>query len=369
MTKRLLLVGLCSMFTFCKDNNKTSEEVAQYEVSNQVISLTEGSVLKQKIKTTKVSQEDFSFDLMTAGIVQSIPNNYAEIASPFAGRILKSFVKLGQKVAVNAPIFEISSPDYFEAQKDYFDAKQEFRQAEINLSRQKDLLANGVGVQQEVEEAETGFSTAKAAYQNASAALKIFSINPDNIVLGQPLVVRSPIAGEVIENNIVIGQYITEDAEPVTKIAALEKVWIVGKVKEKDIKHLGKLDKVQIELSAYPNEPIEGTIHHINEIVDAETRSIEVLIDVENSDRKLKPGMYVNVRFIDKPEQVILVPTRAVLQDEDNAFVYIKVGNDQYKKKEVTTGGVSGDRAVITSGLTETDEVVSEGGIYLLQAL
>jgi len=361
------VLGLSILLSFCSDKKEQSGDVAQYQVNNQVISLTENSNLKSRIKVTEVGEEDFTFDLVTAGLVKAIPNHYAEIASPFSGRIIKSFVKLGQKVGVNQPLFEVSSPDYFEAQKDYFDSKQEYKQASLNLKRQADLLANGVGVRQEYEEAETENSIAKAAFDNASAAIKIYNVQPSSLVLGQPLIVRSPIEGEVLENNIVLGQYINDDADPVVKIASLNKIWIVGKVKEKDIQHLTKLNKVQIELSAYPGEPIEGTIYHVNEIVDEETRSIDVLIEVTNDKRILKPGMYVNVRFIDQPEKVILVPSRAVLQGEDDSFVFVEIAPNEYTRKNVIIGGVSGNQTVILSGLEKGDKVVSEGGIYLPQ--
>ncbi|MTG96625.1 MULTISPECIES: efflux RND transporter periplasmic adaptor subunit [Myroides] len=361
------VLGLSLLLSFCSDKNEQNGETAQYLVENKVISLTENSNLKSRIKTTSVSEEDFTFDLVTAGIVKAIPNHYAEIASPFSGRIIKSFVKLGQKVAVNTPLFEVTSPDYFDAQKDYFDSKQEYKQASLNLRRQADLLENGVGVRQEYEEAETENSIAKAAFDNATAAIKIYNVEPTSLVLGQPLIVRSPIAGEVLENNVVIGQYINDDSEPVVKIASLNKIWIVGKIKEKDINHLNKLNKVQVELSAYLDQPIVGTIYHINEIVDEETRSIDVLIEVENDKRILKPGMYVNVRFIDQPEKVILVPSRSILQGEDDSFVFVAVSEHSYVRKNVKIGGVSGDKTVILSGLDKGDKVVSEGGIYLPQ--
>ncbi len=359
------ILGLNLLFSFCAEKKESATDQAQYQVKDQVITLTENSNLKDRIKTIEVQEEDFNFDLVTAGVVKAIPNHYAEIASPFSGRIQRTFVKLGQTVTVNQPLFEVSSPDYFAAQKDYFDSKQEYKQASLNLKRQADLLVNGVGVRQEYEEAETQNSIAKAAFDNANAAIKIYNVQPNSLVLGQPLIVRSPIAGEVLENNIVIGQYINEEAEPVIKIASLGKIWIVGKIKEKDIQHLAKLNKVQVELSAYPNEPIEGKIYHINEIVDEDTRSIDVLIEVDNQKRILKPGMYVNVRFIDQPEQVILVPSRAVLQGEDHSFVFIEVAPFEYLRKNVVVAGVSGDRTVIVSGLQNGDKVVSEGGIYL----
>ncbi|WP_267740636.1 efflux RND transporter periplasmic adaptor subunit [Myroides injenensis] len=368
MARKIHIIGILSLsvlLSFCSDKKEQGGEAAQYQVENQVITLTENSNIKSRIKVLQVEEEDFTFDLVTAGVVKAIPNHYAEIASPFSGRIIKSFIKLGQKVKVDTPLFEVSSPDYFDAQKDYFDSKQEYKQASLNLKRQADLLENGVGVRQEYEEAETENSIAKAAFENATAAIKIYNVNPNTLVLGQPLIVRSPIDGEILENNIVLGQYINDDAEPVVKIAALNKIWIVGKVKEKDIQHLAKLNKVQVELSAYPNQPIIGTIYHVNEIVDEETRSIDVLIEADNDTRVLKPGMYVNVRFIDQPEKVILIPSRAVLQGEESSFVYVEVGPNAYQQKNIKEGGVSGDKTVVLSGLTKGDKVVYEGGIYL----
>ena len=280
---------------------------------------------------------------------------------------MKSFIKLGQSVTVGAPLFEVYSPDYFDAQKDYFDARQEYKQASLNLKRQEDLLANGVGIRQEYEEAETENMIAKVGFDNATAAIKIYGVDPSSLVLGQPLIIRSPVKGEVLENNIVMGQYITDDADPVVKIASLEKIWVIGKVKEKDIKHLMHLNKVQIELAAFPDKVIEGTIYHVNEIVDEETRSIDVLIEVDNKEKMFKPGMYVNVRFIDQPVEVILVPSKSVLQGEDSAFVFVEEGTNAYRRKDVKIGGVKDDYTVILEGLSVGDRIVSEGGIYLPQ--
>ena len=53
------------------------------------------------------------------------------------------------------------------------------------------------------------------------------------MILGQPLVVRSPISGEIIENNIVTGQYLKDDTEPVAIVADLSEVWIAASSKRK----------------------------------------------------------------------------------------------------------------------------------------
>lgn len=356
-----------TLLTACK-NKSTQEDAANYAVDGNRVTLTENSNIKSRIKVEKVAVEDFRLEMTTAGTVRSIPNNYAEIAPPFAGRILKSYVRLGQKVEPGSPIFEISSPDYFNAQKEYFDAKQEFKQAELNLKRKQDLLKNGVGVQRELEEAETEFATKKSAQENAAAALRIFNINPEKTVLGHPLVVTSPIKGEIVDNNIVIGQYLKADAAPIAIVAELSKVWIIGQIKEKDIRFIHELDEVQVKIAAFPDRIIKGKVYHVNEIVDEETRSVQVLIECENKERDLKPGMYVTVRFIDTPEPAILIPSKALLQMDDTQFVFVQVGKDQYEKRKIETEGTSNGKVIVKSGLKGGEVIVSEGGIYLLEA-
>lgn len=366
----LLLLTVTSLFLLHSCGNSKDDDhghTAGYTIKGDTVVLTENSNIKSRLKYSTVAKQDFVMELTTAGIVRAIPTAYAEIAPPFAGRVLKSYVRLGQKVNAGSPVFEISSPDYFNAQKNYFDARQEFRQTELNLKRQQDLLKNGVGVQRELEAAETEFTTKKSALSNASAALKIFNINPEKTVLGRPLIVVSPIRGDVLTNKIVIGQYLKEDAEPVAVVAGLSKVWIVGQVKEKDIRFIHTLDDVEVRVAAYPDRAIKGKIYHVNEIVNEETRSVEVLVECENPHHDLKPGMYVTVLFKDTPESRILVPSRSVFQKEDKQFIFVKMDDIHFEKRQIETDGTSGGNVIVTSGLHTGEVIVSEGGSLMIR--
>ena len=86
----------------------------------------------------------------------------------------RSFIRLGQKVDKGSPLFEISSPDFFETGKVYYQAKQEMELASKNLCREQDLYAHKVSAQKEVEEAEVNYELKKKDYENALAALKVF---------------------------------------------------------------------------------------------------------------------------------------------------------------------------------------------------
>lgn len=361
-------VGLFLLIACSGKKGDGQEEIDIYQLKGDTIIIKENTTVLSSLSYYDVYEEDYSFELTTAGTVRAIPTQYAVIAPPFAGRILTSSVRLGQKVQPGSALFSISSPDYYAAQKEYSDAKQEYIQAERNLKRQNDLIAHGVGVQREMEEAETDFSTKKTALSNAKAALKIFSANADNISLGQPLVVTSPIKGEVVSSNIVLGQYLKEDAEPLLVIAELSKVWIVGQVKEKDIRFINELEKVEVKIAALPEKKIEGKIYHINEIVDEATRSIEVLIECDNIDHTLKPGMYVTARFNDTPSKAVFVPAKSVLQFNDKSYVIVKIGDNKFIKKYVTTGVTDNGRVQILEGIDRGDKVINEGAFYLLDA-
>lgn len=367
--KQLLLLLLPAMVLCSCHSNKKDDEVAlAVTLKGDTIQIGAQSPILARLKTETVKREPYSMEFSTSGVVKAIPSNYAEIASPFAGRISKSFVRLGQKVAPGSPIFEISSPSFFETGKAYYQAKQEMELALKSLRREKDLLENKVGVQKELEEAEVNYELKKKEYENTVAALKVYQIDPDQLVLGQPLVVRSPIAGEVVTDRIVIGQYIKEDAEPIASIANLSKVWVVANVKEKDLSMVQGLENVEIRLVAMPDHPIPGKIYHISEMLDEETRSVEVLIACDNTDRLMKPAMYGTVKLSDKEADMIRIPTSAILQEEDNCYVLVSLGDNNYRRQQITAGVGGTDQTVILSGLTPGETIVTTGAFYLLDA-
>jgi membrane fusion protein, heavy metal efflux system len=123
-----------------------------------------------------------------------------------------------------------------------------------------------------------------------------------------------------------------------------------------------------IEIAALPEKHIRGKVYHVKEIVNEDTRSVEVLIEANNADHTLKPGMYVTVNFNVAPVNAILIPSKALLQMNDVSFVFIETSAGKYIKRKVETAGTQGEKIVIQSGLNNGDKIVSEGGFYLLDA-
>lgn len=303
-----------------------------YAVNGDTLIIHSPVVISEKIRLSPVEEAPYRKEVITAGTVQAIPTQFAYIASPFPGRIMKSFVRLGQKVSVNTPLFEITSPDFTTVQKEFYQARSEWELARKEMKRKEDLLHHGVGSQRELEEAANALSIAEHEYENAREAIRVFQTDPDDMKLGQPLVIRSPIAGEIIENDVITGQYITSEGDPVAVVADLSKVWITAQVKEKDIRFIHEEDEMDIHISALPGKSIKGKVFHIEDMVDEETRSIRVLSICDNRDQLLKLGMYATVHFIDEEENILVIPDKALLQDEYDSYVFVQLEENKFIK-------------------------------------
>lgn len=365
----LLLTGtVLLLMNNCK-SNVDQTKIADYQLLNDEIELTENSVIESNLKCRTIEFQYLESELKTTGIVKIIPDRFAQIASPFPGRVIKSFVKLGEFIRKGTPVFELKSSDYFSAQQDYFSAQQELKQATVNLNRQKELYAHNVGIKRELEEAETVYKLKKITLDQMAASLQVFNSSLETKI-GESLIVRSPISGTVVNNDLIVGQYLKEDHEALVVVAELSKVWVSAQIKEHDVGFLTNLKNMRFTVDALSGKVFNGKIINIGQLLNEETRSIDVLIEAENLESVLKPGMYVNVVLSNVGKQEILLPKKAVFQEHQNQYVFVKIGKRRYRKTKIKGITISQDSQFIrvTEGLKAGEEVVVEGGIFLMGA-
>ncbi|WP_326980881.1 efflux RND transporter periplasmic adaptor subunit [Chryseobacterium sp. MYb264] len=363
--KTALVSSLSIIITSCNNKAETSSASSEWiKKEGQHIVISENNPVLKKIQVKPVIQQPSYHDISSVGLIEAIPNNYAEIASPFSGRIVKSYVQIGDKVSAGSPLFEVLSSDYLSVQKEYAQALNESQLAEKKFTRQKDLEKHGVGIQKDLEESETEFKNAKNSLANLSSALKVY-----NSTTGKNLLVRSPISGNVTSSKIVSGHYLKDDAEPVITIAELSKVWISGEVKEKDIRFIKTGDAVSIQVNSFPDTPITGKVYHINDQIDENTKSLRVLIECDNPMKRLKPGMFASITYATNPEESIVIPERAVMQDGIEQYVWIKTGKNKFRRQNIVTKELSDKDVKVVSGLHPGDSIIVAGSIYLLDSL
>jgi len=368
---KYLLTLLCVLLILaCGNAGKDDAISTDIVLEGDTITLKDNSPIIAQLKIRKAQLQDFSAEFRTVGTVRPVAGKLAEITPPFAGRIVQSFVKLGQKVDTGSPVFELSSSEFFEALKAYFAAQSANEVAKRNYNRQKELATNGVASQKDLEEAQSEAIIAFQEFEQTKANLRIFNIDVEtlhetSLQMGQPLQVVTPIAGEVVKYNITIGSYVKEDSEPLTVIADLSDVWVVALVKEKYFGAIKQGDRVEIYTDAHPNKIIWGMIYHIGEILDEETRSLEVIVECNNADRELKLGMFCETHFLSAPTKAIILPATAIMQEKDNDFVYVEITKGKFVRRTVKTESVHRNDIHIISGVNEGESIVIEGGVYL----
>lgn len=366
--KKFTVLSCILLISISCSNVKTNNEEKpgdQIQVSGDEVVVPESSSVLSKISLHKVDKQEYKTQIATTGTVKTLTGCLAEISSPFEGRVFKSFVKLGQKVSAGTPIFEINAPQYSELVKMFVQAKQEKLLTTNNYQRQKDLLENKVGSKKDFEEAESAYQVAENEYEKVVESLKSFNVKPDEVSMVKPLVVRSPINGEIVKNNITVGQYLKMDAEPVVTVADLNKVWVVAHVKEKNIGSVNPKDEVQVFTEAYPDKPIGGFVSYIGNMMDEQTRSVEVYVECANGDKMLKPGMFATVNFTQKLNDAMVIPATAVLQEEDQSFLYVQTGKGRFVKKQVAVTSAGEKDLLVRFGIAPGDVIVTEGGVYL----
>ncbi|TVR40170.1 MAG: efflux RND transporter periplasmic adaptor subunit [Bacteroidia bacterium] len=356
----LLLIVLLPQF---RREAIIEEPMPQYQQRNGHIYIPEDSPIRQRLVTGKVEIKEIRRQVSAPATVEANPSKRANIFPPAGGRIVQLFVNMGQSVQAGQALFEIYAPDLAEAQTHYISARSALAQAEKELNRKEALHERGIAPLRELEEAQTEYDIARSEMQGAAQILRIMGIDEEEI--GRPLIVRSPIAGRVVDLAVAPGEFIVEPEEPLMIIADLSSVWVTASIQEKDIRFVDTGADVTARFPAWPGEIYEGNVLFVSDILDEETRTTRVRIEFENQDQKLKPGMFASVRFHSEPAPAIVLPPQAVLQRRDFNYVYVKTESHSYKMREVTVGDLVDDYLVILSGLYEGEEVIIQNAVLL----
>ena len=325
--------------------------------------IPEGSPLRERLSVAPVVAQEVHSQLVAPATVEAQPSRMAKISPPLPGRVVKLFVHFGDVVTAGAPLFTLDSPDLVSAQTDYLKAKSGFAQAEKNLARQKDLVEHGIGAQRELEQSQTDRDNAQSELDRSTTRLRLLGIGPGGV--GGPLTVTSPIAGRVIDLATAPGQFQTDLTIPLMVVADLSTVWITAGVQEKDIRRVLKNDEAVVALAAYPGEPINGKILFVGDLLDPETRTIKVRIELANPDGRLKPGMFATVTFSGKALTEVVVPTSAVVMHGDKSSVFVEKSPWRFERRDVDVGEQLGDHIAITRGLEAGARIVVANAVLL----
>lgn len=341
------------------------EAAAPEKREGQVAVVPPGSALLARLRTEVVRVETGRRELTAPAVVEAVPGLTARIFPPVSGHLVKLSAQLGDRVAKGQVLATINSPDYMSAQSDYVRAKSALDLTARALRRQQELLDARIAARREVEQAQNDYDAAKSALVAAEGKLRTYGIDPERDHPGDPLVLRSPVAGRVIDVAAGVGEFRSDTTAPLMTIADLSTLWLTASVQEKDIRFVSKAQPVRALLAAFPGEEVASHVISVGEILDPDTRATKVRCALPNPEGRYRPGMYATVTIIGLPEERLTVPTSALVQIGGAAFVWQQIAPGRFQPREVEPGEQRNGRAEIRRGLPAGAVVVSENAVLL----
>ncbi len=360
------------------------------------------------IRTAPVEQRAVERRLESIGRIAIDESRQATISAYVSGRIERLFADYtGVDVAQGDHLAVIYSPQLYSAQVEYVESRRALETLQgaalAGVQRTQQRLADGAR-QRLVELGMTSDQLAELDRTGQSQSR---------------ITVYSPIGGTVIEKLLVEGRYV-EVGEPIYQIANLSTVWLLLQLFPQDAAMIRFGQRVEVNVPSAPAIPLEGRVAFISPVVDDNTRTVDVRIELLNTDGALRPGDYASAtvliplgqqdlvydsdlagkwispmhpqiirdepgscpicgmalvstqRYGYSPEpvaqpEVLVVPRRAVLMTGSTSLVYVEIEPGRFEIRPVKLGSLLRDDAVIHSGVA-VGEQVAVSGTFLIDS-
>lgn len=305
-------------------------------------------------------------------------NHTVRIFTPVAGRVLAVKADLGDSISVGTPLAEIDSPDFAQARADAQTAAGNLAAAQKAYDRTKELLAHGAAAQKDVDASEAAWIASQAEYDRAEERLANYG--GSNRSTNSVYVLRSPLAGVLVDKNINPGQEVRADQmlanapnllAPLFVVSDPTKLWLQLDIAESDLSTLEPGEALHVYSPAYPDKVFQGRISRIGDTFDPATRSVEVRAEVENPGNFLKAEMYVMVDVVSNPRETraaVEIPAKATFMRGNEYYLFIEESPGSFVRRRVTLGTEQDGRVPVFAGVRPGQKVVTDGCL-LLEAL
>jgi cobalt-zinc-cadmium efflux system membrane fusion protein len=301
-------------------------------------------------------------------------NKLAQI-TPLVGGIVKSVeVDLGSRVKQGDLLARVTSVAIGEAQSAYVKALAEDRLRDKTLERERNLRAQRISSEKDLQEAEAAHQAAMAAVQQAQQQLMVLGFDEQQIQAlaeqkGTPgvLEIRAPFAGEIVERTAVQGAMV-EMGKSLFTLADTSALWAMVNIPESQLSKVQTGQKVELTVESLPGQTFTGTLTWLSAKVDDRTRMARGRVEVSNADGKLKAQMFARARIrTSNSDRAVIVPQSALQNVSGTTVVFVKSSEDVFEARPVQLGAKRDGHVEIVTGL-KADEPVVVGGSFALKS-
>lgn len=323
--RTIIYVAAAVMAVSCgNSNSKTAEQPQTAEVR-----LPNVAIMAASYKDVPQS------DVYTANVEAYAKNN---IAPQSPSRIQKIYVEVGDFVRTGQIVAKMDEVSLNQS-------KLSMANDSLEYSRIKKLYEQGGVSKSDFDAMELKYNVTRSQYQN----------------LLENTILRSPVSGVITARNYDQGDMY--GGSPIYVVEQITPVKLYVGISEMDYTRVKKNDTVTLTADALPGKTFTGRIARIYPTIDAATHTFTAEVNVANSDRLLRPGMYARVTVNFGSNHSIVVPDDCVVKQQGSGVrsVFVLQADNTVKEIVVTLGRHFGTEYEILSGVAEGDKVVVKG--------
>jgi RND family efflux transporter MFP subunit len=288
------------------------------------------------------------------------PFNDTPIYARTSGYVQHWYVDIGAHVKQSELLALIETPELDQqlqqARADLKNAEANLQISEITATRWQNLLKTNSVSQQETDQAVSDLSSKRALVDSNSA-------NVDRLSQLQAFErVTAPFDGVITARNTDIGALIQAGDNSTPKelfhLASIRKLRVYIPVPEIYATSVQNGETVKLTLDAFPKEVFAGTVVRNSDVIDLNSRTLNVEVDVDNPSGRLFPGAYAFVHLkVPGSGGSVTIPSNALLFRSEGLRAGV-VNNGHVKLTPITIGQDYGSTVEVLSGLTPNDAVI-----------
>jgi len=305
------------------------------------------------ISTAVVKSGDWTPYIFAVGNLTAV--NGVDISPEVLGQVKSIMFTSGQSVKAGQPLIQLDDTSERAQQKSI---EAQLQLAEITQERTLRLLGQKASTQAALDDANASVNQLKGNLENINSSIS-------------KKLIRAPFNGKIGINQINVGQFIAA-GQVCASLQTTDALYVKFSLAQKDLAKVALKQKVILTADAYPGEEFYGYVSAIDSKLDDNTHTIQIQAAMDNSNKKLYPGMFADVKLeLPVEHDTLVLPQTSVVYTlyGESVFVVKLNGKKDDAKRDmgtvtrvsVSTGDKQNNLAVIKEGLKAGDIVVSAG--------
>lgn len=221
-------------------------------------------------------------------------------------------------------------------------------QSKASYDRIKNIVDQGAGAPQDLDDAAAALKVAEANLAFAKARLAKTQIT-------------APFDGILGSRRVSPGAFVRA-GQAITNLTQINEIRVLFSVPERFLSKLKSNSEVTVSTTAYPGYELQGKIDVIEPALDPDTRSARVIARVKNPGGKFRPGMSANIiAILNQRQNALTIPSEAVFAEGDNFFAYTVKDDSTVTRTALSLGIRLPGTVEVLKGLVENMRVVRAG--------